>query len=364
MADNPQAWRKCAQWLCALEVLPSNHRVMMPDANCQDMAYTLRDGVLLCHVALALDEASIDAKAVNHRPQMAQFLCLKNIRLFLAAAKSSFGLRDSDLFEPSMLYDFSDFARVLQTLSILSKCTSAMRVKSWSLDNSDEDSSTTLYQDLECDADDGTYQEFYYKHQGNYGYVWGPNSENRNAVGNSASAAIAEAGNRRNYAYMPYYYVDEEKEEEIYADLGLVRRPHHHRSQSAAARLQDWKFEPKETKDFCLVELLETEANYVDVLNRLRKNFIRPITTIKESEKKVIFMNTKELGDIHTAFFTALFNCVREKPYASKRIGDVFIEFKEKFLKYADYCCGLPRAQITLDTLCAENKEVEKEIRV
>ena len=117
-------------------------------------------------------------------------------------------------------------------------------------------------------------------------------------------------------------------EEEIYADLGLVRKPHQNRSHSAAARLCDWRFEPKEKRDFVLVELLETEANYVDVLNRLRKNFIRPITTICESDKKIIFMNIKELGDIHTAFFTALFNCVKEKPHASHRIGEKFIEFK------------------------------------
>ena len=44
-------------------------------------------------------------------------------------------------------------------------------------------------------------------------------------------------------------------------------------------------------------------------------------------------MNIKELGDIHTAFFTALFNCVKEKPYASRRVGDVFIEFKVIFKK-------------------------------
>ena len=69
------------------------------------------------------------------------------------------------------------------------------------------------------------------------------------------------------------------------------------------------------------------------MLNRLRKNFIRPITTIPESDKKIIFMNIKELGDIHTAFFTALFNCVKEKPYASRRVGDVFIEFKVIFRK-------------------------------
>ena len=43
-------------------------------------ALSCRDGVLLCHVANALDAAAVDMKKVNQRPQMAQFLCLKNIR--------------------------------------------------------------------------------------------------------------------------------------------------------------------------------------------------------------------------------------------------------------------------------------------
>lgn len=365
--DEGQAWRLCAKWLCQMELLPPNHRVMMPDAEIQDLAYTLRDGVILCHVALAIDELSLDAKAINHRPQMAQFLCLKNIRIFLTAASRAFDLKDADLFEPSMLYDFTGFAQVLRTLSVLSNNAKVRAAKPfvepWShrepLETKEtvkrssltDDPTEELYKNLECEADEATYEEFYYKHHGgNYAYVWGD--------------AVQRSNNkRRNYAYLTYY-ADEEKEEEVYADLGLVRRPHHHRSHSAAGLLKDWKFEPKEKRDFCLVELLETEANYVDVLNKLRKNFIRPITTIREPDKKIIFMNIKELGDIHTAFFTALFNCVKEKPLANRRVGDVFIEFKEKFLKYADYCSGLTKAQVTLETLCAENKEVEKEVKV
>ena len=42
--------------------------------------FLFRDGVLLCHVANAIDPAAVDMKKVNQRPQMAQFLCLKNIR--------------------------------------------------------------------------------------------------------------------------------------------------------------------------------------------------------------------------------------------------------------------------------------------
>ncbi len=75
-----EMWKQCASWLCRLEVLPSNHQITWDDAGIQDLAYALRDGVLLCHVAAAIDPNAIDMKVVNQRPQMAQFLCLKNIR--------------------------------------------------------------------------------------------------------------------------------------------------------------------------------------------------------------------------------------------------------------------------------------------
>ena len=100
-------WKQCADWLCRLEVLPANHRIMWPDATIQDLAYTLRDGVLLCHIAATLDPSSIDQRNVNQRPQMAQFLCLKNIRAFLHACSGVFGIKETDLFQPSMLYDYS-----------------------------------------------------------------------------------------------------------------------------------------------------------------------------------------------------------------------------------------------------------------
>ena len=106
MSEKP-LWKQCADWLCQLEVLPSNHRIMWPDASIQvnvenmnyfrfnvksplfyiqivrkymignqkftsiqDLAYTLRDGVVLCHIAAALDPASVNMKNVNQRPQV------------------------------------------------------------------------------------------------------------------------------------------------------------------------------------------------------------------------------------------------------------------------------------------------------
>ncbi len=361
--DDP-AWKACAEWLCALGVLPQNHRVMMADAGIRDMAFALRDGVLLCYIVANLDPSSINMKAVNQRPQMAQFLCLKNIRIFLTSCKASFGLRDSDLFEPSMLYDFTDFARVLHTLSELSRSSKVKAarpdVKPWTVTKADKETEV-IYRGLETLAnDDETYQEFYYKHHGgssNYGYVWtGPASATGGAAAipedgamgggglelRRGGAAGGPASRRENYASLFHYYADEDKEEDIYADLCLLRKHSstataaaHHRlsTQSAAARLAEWVFEPEKKREHCLKELVETEANYVDVLNMLRKNFLRPITHIKDNDKKAIFINIKELGDLHAAFFTGLLDCVMAKPTAHRFVGDVFLEFKEK-VKY------------------------------
>ncbi len=55
-----------------------------------------------------------------------QCMCLKNIRTFLQACRRHFDLKETDLFDPQMLYDYSDFGRVLHTLSKLSKCPKAV----------------------------------------------------------------------------------------------------------------------------------------------------------------------------------------------------------------------------------------------
>ena len=87
-------------------------RISWPDATVQDLAYAVRDGVLLCHLLHTIDPATVDMRLVNQRPSLAQFLCLKNIRLFLSALTRCFEMSETDLFQPSMLYDYSDFAQV------------------------------------------------------------------------------------------------------------------------------------------------------------------------------------------------------------------------------------------------------------
>jgi len=41
-----------------------------------------------------------------------QFLCLKNIRVFLHSCKDVFGLKEPELFDPYDLFDIRDFEKV------------------------------------------------------------------------------------------------------------------------------------------------------------------------------------------------------------------------------------------------------------
>ena len=40
MAEKP-LWKQCADWLCQMEVLPTNHRIMWPDASIQVIIDTI-----------------------------------------------------------------------------------------------------------------------------------------------------------------------------------------------------------------------------------------------------------------------------------------------------------------------------------
>uniref|UniRef100_A0A669F678 Vav guanine nucleotide exchange factor 3 n=1 Tax=Oreochromis niloticus TaxID=8128 RepID=A0A669F678_ORENI len=112
-------WRQCALWLINCKVLPANHRVTWDSAQVFDLAQTLRDGVLLCHLLNNLRPQTINLKEINLRPQMSQFLCLKNIRTFLAACSDVFGMKKSELFEAFDLFDVRDFGKVRHGTLIL-----------------------------------------------------------------------------------------------------------------------------------------------------------------------------------------------------------------------------------------------------
>lgn len=70
-------WKECASWLTRCGVLRPDHKANWPEATLSDLAYTLRDGVLLCNLLNILDPGCFDMKDVNQKPQMAQVRILK-----------------------------------------------------------------------------------------------------------------------------------------------------------------------------------------------------------------------------------------------------------------------------------------------
>ncbi|KAK6978688.1 guanine nucleotide exchange factor VAV2, partial [Biomphalaria glabrata] len=120
-------WRNCVDWLVRCQILPPDHKATKHDATAFDLAQALRDGVLLCHLLNTLQPGCLDMKDFSSRPQMSQFLCMKNIRTFLQTCSTVFGLNPHDLFKPNDLFDVKDFKKVLDTLSQLSKSELAQR---------------------------------------------------------------------------------------------------------------------------------------------------------------------------------------------------------------------------------------------
>uniref|UniRef100_A0A8C9VDY3 Vav guanine nucleotide exchange factor 1 n=1 Tax=Scleropages formosus TaxID=113540 RepID=A0A8C9VDY3_SCLFO len=107
-----QGQRQCIAWLIRCRVLPENHRLSWDSTQVCDLAQALRDGVLLCQLLNNIQPMSINLKEVNLRPQMSQFLCLKNIRTFLSTCEQHFGMKKNELFEAFDLFDLRDFAKV------------------------------------------------------------------------------------------------------------------------------------------------------------------------------------------------------------------------------------------------------------
>ena len=111
------------------------------------------------------------------------------------------------------------------------------------------------------------------------------------------------------------------------------------------------EFVPKEKREYCLKELAETEAKYLEVLNMLKKHFIKaPILSLKESDRAIIFMNISQLIELHQQFCGQILDYISkyiQQPPAGSRssrlLGTLFLEHKKQFLAYSSYCCELPK---------------------
>ncbi|KAF4524791.1 hypothetical protein B566_EDAN010165 [Ephemera danica] len=121
-----------------------------------------------------------------------------------------------------------------------------------------------------------------------------------------------------------------------------------------------------EKRDYVIRELVETEKNYLDVLDSVQKHFMKPLkwpTYFREEEYMFIFGKIIELIDVHKEFYDLLCKAIKVGPNSGGRLGEVFLICREKFLVYGDYCSNLPQAQALLADLCQRNETLDMELQ-
>uniref|UniRef100_A0A8C5NH69 Guanine nucleotide exchange factor VAV3-like n=1 Tax=Gouania willdenowi TaxID=441366 RepID=A0A8C5NH69_GOUWI len=294
-------WRQCAMWLISCKVLPENHRVTAGTAQVFDLAQTLRDGVLLCQLLNNLRPHTINLKEINLRPQMSQFLCLKNIRTFLTSCSDVFGMKKSDLFEAFDLFDVRDFGKVTPTYI------QQMLV----VDNQDFPDWIFL---CVCVCDSETVPE------------------------DEDDLYAAVYGLEEDYA-----------SGEIYEDL--MRTEEH----------QPLKEAELDVRSCCLAEIKQTEEKYTETLESIEKYFLNPLKkffSVAEIDK--VFLNIPDLVKVHKNLMADLQDSILNKN--ALNLYQIFIGYKERLLIYGIYCSRVEIAIAVLDLICKEKEDVRMKL--
>uniref|UniRef100_A0A8D2ZDG1 Osteoclast-stimulating factor 1 n=1 Tax=Scophthalmus maximus TaxID=52904 RepID=A0A8D2ZDG1_SCOMX len=306
-----ELWRQCAMWLIDCRVLPENHRVTWGGSQVCDLAQALRDGVLLCQLLNNLLPQAVNLREINLRPQMSQFLCLKNIRTFLGVCQERFHLKKSELFEAFDLFDVRDFAKVIDTLSILSHSSTAIQrgLQPFPLE--------------ECAADDEIYS--------------------------GLSDQIDETVDEDEDLYD--FVEDEENEgDEIYEDL--MRRDEPPETQQKTVI---------DKRECCLQEIRQTEEKYADTLESILQHFMKPLEKfLQDQDIESIFINIEDLAYTHRKLLEEVRSSVLK--YGAKNLHQVFLSYKERLLMYGRYCSQVETATKHLDKLSNTREDVRMKL--
>ncbi|XP_070843742.1 proto-oncogene vav-like isoform X1 [Chaetodon trifascialis] len=306
-----ELWRQCALWLIECRVLPDNHRVTWEGAQVCDLAQALRDGVLLCQLLNNLLPQAVNLREINLRPQMSQFLCLKNIRKFLGVCQERFHLRKSELFEAFDLFDVRDFAKVIHTLSTLSHSSVAVQrgLQPFPLEG--------------CTADDETYS--------------------------SLSDQIDDTVDEDDDLYD--FVEDEENEgDEIYEDLMRTEEPPEAQQKTGVDK-----------RECCLQEIRQTEEKYSDTLESILQHFMKPLEKFLQAQDiESIFINIEDLANTHRSLLeevrTSILHC------GAKNLYQVFLSYKERLLLYGRYCSQVETATKHLDKLSSTREDIKMKL--
>uniref|UniRef100_A0A8C4LXZ1 Vav guanine nucleotide exchange factor 2 n=1 Tax=Equus asinus asinus TaxID=83772 RepID=A0A8C4LXZ1_EQUAS len=289
-----EQWRQCGRWLIDCKVLPPNHRVVWPSAVVFDLAQALRDGVLLCQLLHNLCPGSIDLKDINFRPQMSQFLCLKNIRTFLKVCHDKFGLRNSELFDPFDLFDVRDFGKVISAVSRLS------------LHNVAQNKGIRPFPSEEtAENDDDVYR------------------------------SLEELADEHDLGEDIYDCVPcEDEGDDIYEDIIKVE----------VQQPMKMGMTEDDKRNCCLLEIQETEAKYYRTLEDIEKVDVGPglLGVLSQPVHVRIAFSSQDLIKVHHSFLRAIDVSMMA---GGSTLAKVFLDFKERLLIYGEYCSHIQKVE-------------------
>ncbi|XP_040891096.1 proto-oncogene vav-like isoform X2 [Toxotes jaculatrix] len=306
-----ELWRQCATWLIDCRVLPENHRVTWEGAQVCDLAQALRDGVLLCQLLNNLLPQAVNLREINLRPQMSQFLCLKNIRTFLGVCQDRFHLKKSELFEAFDLFDVRDFAKVIDTLSILSH------------------SPIAIQRGLQPFPLEG----------------FAPDDEIYSGLSDQIDDTVDEDDDL-------YDFVEDEENEgdEIYEDL--MRTDEQPETQQKTG---------VDKRECCLQEIRQTEEKYSDTLESILQHFMRPLERfLQDQDIESIFINIEDLANTHRDMLEEVRSSILN--YGAKNLYQVFLNYKERLLLYGRYCSQVETATKHLDKLSNMREDIRMKL--
>ncbi|KAF6715620.1 Guanine nucleotide exchange factor VAV3, partial [Oryzias melastigma] len=241
------------------------------------------------------------------------FLCLKNIRTFLAACSEVFGMKKSELFDAFDLFDVRNFGKVMDTLSRLSHTAIAQQTGIRPFPTEDSVDDEDIYNHLEDLMDENGVED----EEDLYDCVY-----------------------------------DDEEGGEIYEDLMKTE---------AIAPPPFQKQAETDIRSCCLTEIKQTEEKYTETLESIEKHFMSPLTmflSLVEIEK--VFVNIPDLVRVHKCLLLEVQDSVLHR--SAQNLYQIFIAFKERLLIYGKYCSHVETAIATLDDICKNREDVRMKL--
>uniref|UniRef100_A0A0N4Z4G8 Protein vav n=1 Tax=Parastrongyloides trichosuri TaxID=131310 RepID=A0A0N4Z4G8_PARTI len=316
--SNDELWRQAVEWLISCKVLEHNNSLTTSDAEAKDLAFALRDGVVLCNLAHKLYNRSLDYTKICKKTTMSQFYCIENIKLFLDACVKIFDMKEENLFEPEELYNFTNFSKVLNVLSRISHSEICKRFSIEPFPKTYRCNSAFIH-----DNEEEVYRKLVDEADKDY--------DDENKIYDVRPPKI-EAST-----------FEENNVDQIYDSLFCSKNLN---NEIYTSKYDKWKqFIPKEQKDHVIKEILDTEIHFTnEVLANIINYFYLPLKNdLTADEHGKIFSNMADIQKLHAGFLNELEKAVylatgidKRKTFESqrKRIGDVFVDFKVQFLKH------------------------------